>query len=48
MTKIFWSKKRAEEFAERLELTGEVEAVEIWTERDRLNDCTIYIVKWYE
>lgn len=47
MTKRFWSEKRAREFAEHLELCG-AESVEVWTERDRLNDCTVYIVKWYE
>lgn len=48
MTRKFWSEKEAEEFAERLELHGDIEFVDIWQEQDRLNNCTVYIVEWYE
>lgn len=46
MTKSFWSKKRAEAFAETLR-GQDFESVVIWSERDNLNNCTRYIVKWF-
>ena len=44
--KKFWSEKKAREFAANLEAQG-AESVEFWLDRDRLNNCTVYVVKWY-
>lgn len=40
----FFSEKRAKAFAENLEKQGH--KADIWSERDRLNNGTIYFVKW--
>ena len=46
MTKKFWSEKRAKAFAENIKAQG-FESVVIWSERDFVNQCTVYTVKWY-
>lgn len=46
MSKNFWSQKKADEFATTLKSQG-AESVKIWSERDGLNNCIRYIVKWY-
>ena len=43
MTRTFFSKKRADEFAKTLK---EFDSVEIWMDTDAFNQ-KIYIVKWY-
>jgi len=42
--KSFWSKKSAEDFVTYLK--GQKKKPQIWQERDALNNCTRYIVKW--
>ena len=44
-SKSFWSKKRADDFVEYLKSNGHDE-IQIWQERDRMNHCTVHIVKW--
>ena len=46
LSKNFWSEKKAKAFAATLEAQG-AESVKIWSERDTINNCTRYIVKWY-
>lgn len=46
MSERFWSEKKAKAFAANLEANG-AESVDIWMERDNLNNCPVYIVKWY-
>ena len=45
MTRTFFSKKRAEEFANSMRNQG-FESVQIWTGRDGFGQ-TQYIVKWF-
>lgn len=45
MTKTFFSKNRAEAFAESLKAQG-FESVTVWVDRDGFGQ-TNYIVKWY-
>lgn len=45
MTRTYFSKKRAEQFAKQLKSQG-IEKVEIWNDRDGFGQ-QIYIVKWF-
>ena len=45
MTRTFFSRKRAEAFAEQMKEQG-FESVTVWTDRDGFGQ-TNYIVKWY-
>jgi hypothetical protein len=44
-SKNFWSKRRANSFVGYLKDNGHGD-LQVWTERDRLNNCIIYHVKW--
>ena len=43
--KSFWNKKNADAFVEYLKANGHAD-LQVWAERDRLNGCSVYIVKW--
>lgn len=45
MTKTFFSKTKAEQFASIIRSQG-FEKVEVWNDRDAFNQ-NIYIVKWF-
>ena len=45
MTRTYFSRKRAEDFAETLRQQG-FKKIEVWMDRDGFNQ-TIYTVKWF-